>query len=293
MKTSVRGSLVERLMAEMKHIEAEVGAFIAGSAINQVQRVPGIVILTEYYFAQLDQAGRQTQAALLKRYREWHEHVALLFPDPPKATKTALLQADKHALQWIEHTYPWVSKTSAECRNAFVQQFEPFRTALGDVSRKQADVVLVPDTNALVASTDWPAYAKIAGSPKFTIVILPTVLAELDKLKITHREQVFRDKVKGIITRIKGLRNQTQQGMLSEGVTVDKTITIRLLHAEPDFDSTLSWLKPDNDDDRIIAAILEYQRRVPSSVVVLVTDDINLQNKAEAARLPYDEPPEK
>jgi predicted ribonuclease YlaK len=69
------------------------------------------------------------------------------------------------------------------------------------------------------------------------------------------------------------------------------SITIRLLQAEPDFDSTLSWLQRDNDDDRIIAATLEYQRQVPSSIVVLVTEDINMQNKAEAAKLPYDELP--
>ena len=54
---------------------------------------------------------------------------------------------------------------------------------------------------------------------------------------------------------------------------------------------TLGWLDPSNNDDRIIANALELQRTYPSDKVVLVTGDINLQNKAELAKLPYAEPP--
>jgi hypothetical protein len=38
--------------------------------------------------------------------------------------------------------------------------------------------------------------------------------------------------------------------------------------------------------------VLEIQSARPSTVVVLVTDDMNLQNKAEMAFLTWAEPPE-
>ena len=96
-------------------------------------------------------------------------------------------------------------------------------------------------------------------------------------------------KVQSIITRLKGLR---RQGNMHEGVKVNKVITVKMIAHEPDFKKTLSWLDPTNKDDCIIAATLEVQREEPSSIVVLVTNDINHQNKAEMANLPFIEPPD-
>ena len=52
---------------------------------------------------------------------------------------------------------------------------------------------------------------------------------------------------------------------------------------------SLSWLDPTIDDDRIIASVLEVQAANPSDQVVLVTGDINLLNKAEAACIDHAE----
>jgi predicted ribonuclease YlaK len=98
----------------------------------------------------------------------------------------------------------------------------------------------------------------------------------------------FRKKVDSVIKRIKGFR---QQGNMREGITVNKTVTVKMQAEEPNFDETLSWLDRENADDRIIANALELQRKEPSSMVILVTADINYQNKAEAANLPFVEPP--
>ena len=61
---------------------------------------------------------------------------------------------------------------------------------------------------------------------------------------------------------------------------------------EPRRDAALGWLSWDSADDRILAAMLELMRSSPGRAVALVTRDINLQNKAEFAHLPYLEPPE-
>jgi predicted ribonuclease YlaK len=65
-----------------------------------------------------------------------------------------------------------------------------------------------------------------------------------------------------------------------------------MIPTEPKMADLPSWLDPDNQDDRIIGSLLEIQRAEPSAVIVLVTDDMSLQNKAEMAFLAWAEPPE-
>jgi len=61
----------------------------------------------------------------------------------------------------------------------------------------------VPDTNSLIAMPDLTQYASIAGQTKYTVIIVPAVLGELDKLKVIHREQEFRDKVNSLLNELK------------------------------------------------------------------------------------------
>ena len=70
-------------------------------------------------------------------------------------------------------------------------------------------------------------------------MLLPTVLGELHRHEIEHRNEVVREKAKKIITRIKGWRNQ---GSLAAGVVVDSSIAVKASHSEPDMENTLSWL---------------------------------------------------
>ena len=56
--------------------------------------------------------------------------------------------------------------------------------------------VLIPDTNAIVGNPDPTRYRSIAGDDSFIFLLLPTVLAELDDLKNTHRNPDFREKAK-------------------------------------------------------------------------------------------------
>ena len=51
-------------------------------------------------------------------------------------------------------------------------------------------------------------------------------------------------------------------------------------------------LDPEIDDDRLVAETLELMRRHPRTPVTVVTNDINLQTKCDAADVPYVEPPE-
>jgi predicted ribonuclease YlaK len=122
------------------------------------------------------------------------------------------------------------------------------------------------------------------------LLLTATVLGELDHLKVAHQNPEFRQKIESLIRRIKGYRGR---GKLTVGEVLRKDVsTIRSMAVEPKVGNSLPWLDPTNNDDRLLAAFVEVMRQHPRTPVVLVTRDINLQNKAEYAGLPYVEPPD-
>jgi len=244
-----------------------------------------------HYWGETDERQKVLQMGLQKDYFNWLEHINLLFENGSKEIKEKIQEIDKFIKDWINKKQDWdVPSTIQEAKKIFKEKIQVFYQLLklfevsGDI-----ELILIPDTNALITAPDVSQYSSIAGQSKYSVIIVPTVLAELDKLKIVHRDNDLRKKVDSVIKRIKGFRNQ---GSLLTGVTLNKTIKVKMIAHEPNFKKTLHWLDPSNEDDRIISSSLEIQREYPSAMVNLVTLDINLQNKAEMAMLPFLEPPE-
>lgn len=79
---------------------------------------------------------------------------------------------------------------------------------------------------------------------RFTLVLTATVLSELDRLKVEHRNPDFRAKVEGLINRLKSYRSR---GQLSRGVVLRRDVsTIKTIALEPKVEETLPWLDADN-----------------------------------------------
>src|SRR5690606_33267856 len=114
------------------------------------------------------------------------------------------------------------------------------------------------------------------------IVLLPTVLSELDYLKVDGKKtEEVRQKAKKLSNMIK---EYMRRGDLEDGVVILKSkVAIKSIAFEPDFKNTLSWLCSDNNDDRIIASFLEVIKQNSRSEVFLVTADVNLMNKLNYA----------
>jgi PhoH-like ATPase len=149
--------------------------------------------------------------------------------------------------------------------------------------------VYVPDTNALLYNPtveDW-AFAE---APRFMVLLLPAVVAELDVLKMPGRPEAVQSKADGLIRRIKGYG---ARGRLTDGVPL-RTGVSRIVAGviEAKVADILPWLDQGNTDDRILAGTIEAMRRYSGSPVTIVTRDLNLRNKAEFARVPFVEPPD-
>lgn len=76
------------------------------------------------------------------------------------------------------------------------------------------------------------------------------------------------------------------QGPLFKGVTLQKGKSdLVAIPSEPVFTNAPKWLDPSENDDRILCTVINLIRQHPKCVVALVTNDTNMRNKADMARI--------
>ena len=279
-------STVSRLRSDFESLTQRVADFIRDIPIEWLDRHGGGVILIapDYFWGEPSDEQRNAQLTIKRGYEQWFEVFRSAFAKSPADLSRRIKKADQRMRKWIELHSNWALQPDPGLNEQKLREdADEFMKILAILDAgRPTQAILVPDTNAIIGHPDPVEYRPIAGDVSFVFLLLPTVLAELDTLKNTHRNPDFREKVNKAITRVKGWRNQ---GSLRDGVTVDRTITVRAVAIEPDMQNTLKWLDKENRDDRIIAAVLEVQSAHPTAQVILVTGDINLLNKADVARI--------
>ena len=279
-------STVARLQSSLHSLTERSADLIRDMPVEHFEREgSGVVfICPEYHWGQASPEQLNAQLAIKRDYEVWFEIFRSVFHTATDDLNQRIKEADQAFRQWIELSSNWsISPDRAANEKQLREDAEQFVKILAILEAGGGiETILIPDTNAIVGEPDPIQYKDIAGDDSFTFLLLPTVLAELDSMKNSHRNPDFRKKVKSAITRIKGWRNQ---GSLLDGVTVNRTITVRAVASEPDMQRTLTWLDEHNRDDRIVATVLEVQSAHPTARVVLITGDINLLNKADVARI--------
>ena len=285
-------SFRQRLTDELQKVEVAILELWRKSGIDEFRNDPNsgvLFIVHPYYWKALPIEHRAEQAKLLGQYRHWYELFYRCHAQHSSDVQDNIDKTNTHLVAAIELKSDWgTAATFEENRVLLASKIRLFSNLL-EQHAGETEFILVPDTNALLKSSDPAHYGEVIDSTTFRFVIVPTVLAELDGLKRSRAGQALGEKAEKAIRIIKGLR---KQGSVLEGVTVAKTITVQMIPTEPRIADLPSWLDPNDQDDRIIGSLLEIQCAQPSRVVVLVTEDMNLQNKAEMAFLPWAEPPE-
>lgn len=286
MKRRKMPSTASRLQSDFKALTERLIDLIRELPVEWRDRYGGgvTIIGPEYRWGAPTAEQINDQLAIKRDYEEWFEVFRSVFRTATDELNQRINKADQRFRNWIELSSNWslCSDPSSNEKN-LRDDAELFVKILEIVEVSGAvEIILIPDTNAIIGKPDPTQYKAIARDDKFVFLLLPTVLAELDTLKNNHRNSDFRKKVNKVIVRVKGWRNQ---GTLRNGVTVSGTITVKAVASEPDMQRTLKWLDKDNRDDRIIAFVLEVQSTYPTARVVLVTGDINLLNKADVARI--------
>lgn len=253
---------------------------------------PGSLIITasNYAWNPLSVEGKRTQTELLREWRRFHALLHALLRGQPSSQTRELSQLESIVRDIVEQD----TTTGTEDLDTAHQQLRSAVEKVLDTLEHLPDAseglaTMIPDTNALILNPRLERW-QFSESREFLILLTPTVLSELDDLKMNHRIEAVRDKAKGLIRQIKEYR---RRGRLADGVPLKKgTISLAASAIEPRFEDTLPWLDSANSDDRLLASVIEVMRQRPRSAVVLVTGDINLQNKAEFADIPFVEPPD-
>lgn len=244
----------------------------------------------DHAFRRLGNEGKQLQSRLLEEYNEFADLVSVLLGKQPSRARKSDEKWRKAVLAAIEQDRPTWHRSIDQAWTSAAKALQAQIDSLQDLYGETEDgvLVVVPDTNALLwnpALEEWT----LDEANSFEICLVPVVLAELDSLKVNHRNAELRAKAEGLVRRIKGYRGR---GSLRDGVPLRQGLSrIRSIAVEPDFTATLPWLDPSHADDRLVATFVDVMRRNPRSPVLLVTRDVNLQNKMEFAGLPFAEPP--
>jgi hypothetical protein len=252
----------------------------------------GIVFINaygDYYWQKLPLDGQRLQSQILQEYNKYADILRVLTNPQTKDRINSFENNDKIIRKNIEQGGSTWCKTTKEALDETLTALDALQILLGTFHSKEKEFLFVPDTNALLYNPKIDLW-RFKDVEKFTLILAPTILSELDELKINHKNQSVRQTSERLIKQIKEYR---RRGSLIDGVTIIKNkIRLQSIAIEPTFSESLPWLDPENNDDRFIATVFEIVKNHLRSVVILVTRDINMQNKAGFSCLPYNEPPE-
>lgn len=288
-------TFVERLLVTLTELEHRYIDLIARSTIQNVDPNSGDANAVFVGFPRWgwrpDERLVSDRTQLLADLEEWFPLFRLLHRSALPETTRRIDDAIGLLRRWLarevgDHSVP---PTVDRAQQMTAVTFEDLRALVALANRGPGGLLVVPDTNALIRCPDVANYGAVLGTEKFSVVLVTTVLAELDDLKDRGRSPEVRNAAGAAVRRIKGLRDR---GTLHTGVPVAGKTTLRAEHREVRPRDVLDWLHPNVPDDQILAAALDLQARHPSTTVTLVTADINLQNKADVVGVPFADVPD-
>jgi hypothetical protein len=248
------------------------------------------VVLSAYgshYWKDLSVEGKRIQVELLPKVDHVADLIDVLAKNLPASEKKCLKQAFTEIRRAVDQSGKTWSKSPVEAAVGFRTQVDKVLKTLDDFFGSTINgSIAIPDTNALLMHPDIETW-KFVDVGQFVVVLTPAVLSELDAHKISHKNEDVRKKAEKIIRKIKEYR---RRGTLAHGVPVVKgKIELKSIAREPDIAQSLPWLDANNTDDRFLASTIEIIRDHLSAECFIATYDINMQNKAEFAGIPYRE----
>jgi rRNA-processing protein FCF1 len=140
--------------------------------------------------------------------------------------------------------------------------------------------IIVPDTNALIDNPYIEQWS-FENIDEFTVMLMPTVLSELDDLKNKrNKEDPIRKKAQTVI---KEISEYIKRGSLCKGIVIVKDRVLLQMFSDNSYSYLhhLPWGK-DNNDDLILATVLNIKYNNTRSQVYVVTNDLNMRCKANA-----------
>lgn len=288
-------TMLDILRARADHICEEVIKLIGSYSGMQPANTPDSTLVFispngNHFWNALPPNGKQLQARMLPEVDRFNDLIRVLTQNLPSDKQQDIMGSLEKIRSAIEQVGPTWWGTPDEASNGFQELLKNIFDTLKDYCVESSnEVYAIADTNALITNPDIEHW-QFENIRHFTIILTPVVLSELEKHRMGHRNQDVSDKAGSIIRKIKEYR---RRGTLNNGVVIVKNkVTLRSIANEPNMAQSLSWLDPNTADDRFLATTIEVMRNNLRAEIFIVTVDINLQNKAEMAGLPFREVPD-
>jgi hypothetical protein len=292
------GTVVENIHSDAAKIRSGLEKLLAESSIHRWHdpNIDNFLYIGGHYaWDSLSDTGCRVQAEALERYRRLEALFRVLLREQPDDSLRDFDQQHGKVMEFIQHQGTLFKDSPKVYFDRAVSALESELALLERLySHTEDRAIFVPDSNALIHNPYLEKW-NFADTPQFSLVITAPVLGELDVLKVNHRVETVRDKAEKVIRLLKELRRRAQASgrKLSDGVVLVKGVSeVVSVATEPRMDNSLPWFDPGNKDDQILAATIEVIRRNPRSAVLVVSRDINMQNKCEFAGISFVEPPD-
>jgi len=147
--------------------------------------------------------------------------------------------------------------------------------------------ILVPDTNALI-DNPYIEHWSFENIDKFTVMLIPTVLPELDDLKNKrNKKDPIREKAQAVNNKIS---EYIKRGALCKGIMIveDRVLLKMFLNNLYSYLYHLPWVENEtNNDDLILATVLNIKYNNIRSQVYIVTNDLNMRCKANVLNIDW------
>lgn len=285
MTASFKKSLIGRIEDLRKKALRLLKNSTIGPSINIGSTV--VFLGPNHPWRELSQDMKRLQTEIYNDYQHMTEVEKTILVIALPEVRKKFDQESKRISEMIEQSHMTWHETVEEAVSSFNKSLDNQIKAINSVhGRIGKGILLIPDTNVFIANPNLHDYKT---DKKCSIIVLPTILGELDRLKVEHSNENVRRKA---ATAIRNFKEYRRRGRLLEGVKITDKITAFTVAVEPKFEEKPSWLDPDNKDDRFIASCFEVASKHPDSDVAILTLDINMQNKADFSMFPFLDPEE-
>jgi PIN domain-containing protein len=279
--------------AQMRSWASEIERGLEALAIGELSDINdgsgGVVFITgtPFHWSELPSHLHPLQSRLLEEYRRFAETLRVLLREQPEGRLDTFRDDRAAVLDFVNRSASGES-TARRALSRAVAALHRQVDLIEGLYSAAAGTLLVPDTNALYWNPALEEWRVPWTATAFTLVLTPTVLKEIDRHKVDDRSSVRRAKAERLARQIS---EYGRRGSLLQGVPLVRAVsTVMAVAIEPRMPDSLPWLDATNDDDRLLASIVEVMRLNPLASVTVVTRDLNFQNKPEFARVPFVSP---
>lgn len=171
---------------------------------------PALVIVgvPEYAFGELKIDGRRLQSKCSRGFRDFCELIEILLQHLSGHQLRQFNDSKKVIWDAIKQSTGLWDGSLDSLKNHVEESFVKILGLIDQLHDPSAGTsIFVPDTNALLTNPNLEGW-RFPNVAKFELLILPTVLKELDDLKTYHKNDDVKKKAKGIISRFKEYRRR-------------------------------------------------------------------------------------